>query len=884
MFAFVILFWIISRWVCLIKLLADEIFARTGMLANKHTQIYKNFISTPKLIFESICIFSFTYKVYWNFLQIQLFYSLMLNAHRVLICTILANSKFNMSKNRKNRKKTSIQKRKTPSKEELIATLKANSAAPAPIKMGYYEVEMENDVGSTFEEKLNSLRILAKEAAGKFPEKFQSLQNWLAKYDQPKFLSFCFYYFGTAPAGYDEEAVTGTLTFPPFYQELLQAFALTLPRSYNPDPFSNEVTKFKKDFAEVAELYKLKHLEFPDDVKSIEDLPFHLLRTEMIMHTTAVRNWSYDHQMKRVTLDLACKVSNDFIIENGFDPVVFLELLYKMVEEVESRINVHRSKTREFLIKTNYNSVIDTYENLFPVDKTTATNRIKLYKRFNKNLKNLKTMFLVHSDYFLEDLFTFDFETLSSLTYKKFSKEMIKDIFEKISLSFGELEDHDNQHFILGNPVHQKPFILVSENSLFSTMWSVMTHFSIGLLESFCYTNDKLRRKYNDARANYLENKTVELFKKAFPNAQIFAGSKWNGNDNKQYENDLLVLIGKFALVIEAKAGTVSPPAKRGAPDRLFRTLKELIEEPSDQALRFIEFLKQNPKELSLKVKKGPNNRFNASDLKYFIPIGITLSHLGMTSTNLKQLIEAGVTQHKIEDLAPSISLTDLEIIFDLLQGAAEKIHYFQRRRELEANIKYIGDELDLLAWYLDDGFNLGKDQERYGLFKMDLKAKELDNYIIGAAKNETVIKPSQRKTKWWVAIISRLEQKQPDNWLEMSYILNNVQYEDQQIFQKMADELAKKVKNGKAELRHNWVLLETGETKRHFAISCYFYNDKFKNERDDIIGEILNDEDIKDFKGKLVIAINVDKQHYPYSVLGYKLSPELFENRFLKN
>lgn len=49
-----------------------------------------------------------------------------------------------------------------------------------------------------------------------------------------------------------------------------------------------------------------------------------------------------------------------------------------------------------------------------------------------------------------------------------------------------------------------------------------------------------------------------------------------------------------------------------------------------------------------------------------------------------------------------------------------------------------MGDELDLLAWYLDDAFNLGKDQEKYGLFKMDLKSKELDNYIIGSAKTKT--------------------------------------------------------------------------------------------------------------------------------------------------
>ncbi|MFW2135313.1 hypothetical protein ACK2M7_03325 [Chryseobacterium sp. TY4] len=48
------------------------------------------------------------------------------------------------------------------------------------------------------------------------------------------------------------------------------------------------------------------------------------------MHTTAVRNWSYDHKLKKNTLDIAKKITYNFIDYHGFDPVDFLELLYEM--------------------------------------------------------------------------------------------------------------------------------------------------------------------------------------------------------------------------------------------------------------------------------------------------------------------------------------------------------------------------------------------------------------------------------------------------------------------------------------------------------------------------------------------------------------------------
>ncbi|MDB5128339.1 hypothetical protein [Mucilaginibacter sp.] len=757
------------------------------------------------------------------------------------------------------------------------------SHAPDPIKLNYYEVELGKSRGKTFEERLELLRKIGADAVKDFPERYKSLGGWFKKYDQLNLLSFCFYYFMMSPAGYDEEAVTGGLEFPPYYLELLQAFALTIPRTLADRPLSNEVETFKKDFKEIGELIKLRHYHFPSSIKTEDDLYYHQLRIDMMSHTIAVRNWSYEHKMKKVTLDLARGVKIPFIAKHGFDPEALLDLLYAMTDEVEKKVNIHRQKTAEIMRPDNYKDVIDTFESLFPGMKSDGAQKEFLWTHNNMQLRNLQGFLLLHSDRFLPELFSFHFLTLEEMSGGKLSYDQIKFIFKELSLSFDDLKDHNPEYFLLTNPVHDRPFINVANEGIFSSLWTVLPHLSIGLLEKFCATDEDLRHKYNEVRAKYLEDEVHQLFGKSFPGAQLFTGSKFEAVDGKEYENDLLVIMDSFALVVESKSGQVSPPAKRAAPDRLLKTLQELIEDPSEQALRFISYLRDHPESLELDTKKGPKNKFDAGKLKYFIPLGVTLSHLGMMGANLKQLIRGGVTKKTIEELAPSINLTDLQIVFDLLPLTAEKVHYLQRRRELEANIQWAGDELDLLAWYFDNGFNLGPDEKKYSFFNVSLKSKELDNYIIGSSNREDVEKPELIKTKWWKDLLNHLEKRRVQSWLENSYILLNIPIEGQEVFEEQIDLIKKKMENGTADYPHNWSLMGSSEENRRFLIAGYLYSDKVAYERREVMEDIIFHEQNDEAKGIMVIGRNIDQSHYPYSLLGCRLSAELFDNRYLQ-
>ena len=195
----------------------------------------------------------------------------------------------------------------------------------------------------------------------------------------------------------------------------------------------------------------------------------------------------------------------------------------------------------------------------------------------------------------------------------------------------------------------------------------------------------------------------------------------------------------------------------------------------------------------------------NSEDIKYYIPLGITFSHLGMIGSNLKKLIEAKIVDKSLEELAPSMSFTDLEIVLSLLDSEAERIHYLARRREIEAHLQYEGDELDLFGFYLDNGFNIGKDEyTKEYMLNISLKSKELDPYIIGTSEGRSLKKPALAMTKWWRDLLNRIEKKKTPGWIETSFILLNSTKEDQKKFERKFAQLKKKVVKGSAPMQHN--------------------------------------------------------------------------------
>ena len=777
---------------------------------------------------------------------------------------------------RRKRKKAEYAKRK----RLKIEKLRQGPQPWVPVKMKMFRVPDLFPPELTKEQRLEAIRSMGSRAKEEFDKRYPSIEKWFREYDPIYLLSYSACYFASQREGIDPEA-TGNLDFPHHYLEIMQAFALCQERNYSAKPLLQNAETLKKEMQEIGHLMSLRLLDLPPKISADDEIHAYMLRTEMMANTMGIRNWAYFHQMKRIVFDLAQLIRNDFKAIYKIDSLSLFKLLFKLTEERNDLFNEHRNKMRDCIRKQNYREMIHAYNQAFPeIVKIDGEKVDRMWEMAGRRKKNLAGMLVCHSDLKLEKVYSFTIEHAKSLLGEDVSDDTLETIFNKLSINFGDLGAVNREHLILGNPVFQKPFIKLKSKEYYSAIWGIIPHIALSILEDFVWQDEGLRTKYTKIKSRYLEDEIARILVEGFPNGTIYRGSRWHDPiTEKDYENDLLVIIDSFAIVIEAKSGTVSDPAKRGAPNRLYETLRELIEEPSEQSLRFVNFLENHRGVHAFQTKYGTQNTVDITPIKYYIPLGVTLSHLGMISSNLKKLIKAKVVNKTLEELAPSISLTDLESVFELLTLEAEKIHYLARRREFEAHLEYEGDELDLLGFYLDNGFNIGDTEYSKDLaINMGLKSKELDPYFVGSNEGISVEKPELAMTRWWKDLLSTISSKRGSGWIETCFVLLNTTKEDQERFEREFEKLTSRIQKGKVEKEHNWVLFVSGPERRRYVIAGYPYLPISKDLRDGIMHQILDEERAKKARGAVIIGVDLARNNYPYSVLARRLSTDLFD------
>lgn len=733
--------------------------------------------------------------------------------------------------------------------------------------------------GMSRADRLQRIRTVGAKAAEDFAQEYPKLALWFQNYDALYLLSFSATYFLSYREGTDPE-LEGRGFFP-HYQEIMQAFALTQDRAHTLKPLLQDATRLKEEMTALGRAMQLRLLNIPDHISEDDELYAYYLRMQMMAQTTAVRNWAYFHQIKRIVLDLAKLIARDFVLAYGMDPADFFQMLFALSEERTVLLNQHRDKLQGALRGRHYKEILSGYNGGFPENRPISDEEAEqLWNWAGHKRGTLKFLLVAHADLRLPDIYSFTLEHARSLLQQDTSDTVLAGLLDRLTYRFGDLKQFNKEHIVLGNPILTRPFIQAEENSYFSSIWAVFSHLALDILEGLVWDNEALRKRYTDVKSIYLEDETERLLRAAFPHGKVHRGSLWaDKSTGQQYENDLIVVLESFAIVVEAKSGGVSDPARRGAPKRLVETLRALIEEPADQALRFIRFLSSERREHSFQTERGERNVIDSRAIKYFVPLGVTFSNLGMLGSNLKRLIEAKVVDKGLEDLAPSISLTDLEVILELLPREVEKIHYFARRREFEAHMEYQGDEMDLLAFYLDNGFNIGEDEYSGALYlNLLMKSKELDPYFIGTSEGRVVPKPQLAMSRWWRDILDAISKRRREHWVEMGFILLNSTKQDQKEFERMFKMLMRQIQSGRVEKAHNWIMFASGPERRRYLIAGYPYTTTDRDLRNNVMSEILTNETAEKARGAIVIGVQLARLDYPYSVLACRVATDLFD------
>src|SRR3546814_14312558 len=106
--------------------------------------------------------------------------------------------------------------------------------------------------------------------------------------------------------------------------------------------------------------------------------------------------------------------------------------------------------------------------------------------------------------------------------------------------------------------------------------------------------------------------------------------------------------------------------------------------------------------------------------------------------------------------MAPSMSIFELETLFELLPDQISRLHYLRRRAELEAVTEFEADEMDLIAFYLETSFcipQLEQEEGGFGIYGWSDRIARLYTLDGLAAKPDVSLKqigtPSWRERVW---------------------------------------------------------------------------------------------------------------------------------------
>ncbi len=759
----------------------------------------------------------------------------------------------------KKRKKNQAKRNKQHDKE--MGERRAGSRyveVPAP----YSDVPLD--------EFMENLQLVAEKASETFKNAVVEIRSILLSYNPLILLAGLSYYFFTAYEGMDR-ILDESQEVLQFHAELLQGMIMQHPADGFDDNYFQlpDYLRIRKLLQGAATAFALKRLR--DAAPSMSDEEKHLLFIKEVARsqTMIIRNWAYPHQVITITRDLFSNVDKGFVNLYGITVGGLLTMFDRAIDKIEARLNRHRKALVPVAKATDLDTAVRQYFEGFPDLKDSPEELIDTLKSDKNSLEEAKRLIIRHSNLRLPSIYSFSIKELVSFYPEPVTEQVILKVLEKISLRFGELEDTDIEHLFLNNPIWSKPIIDIGKGEYFFPVPALYYSFCIDIFRELTAVDPELLKTYEKARARYLEQRVREVLERSFPDAQIFCGSQWYDSGSEEiYENDVLVQLDSHIILIEAKSGRVTPPARRGAKLRLSDTIEKLIIEPAKQGSAFEEYLLSHPDIHEFSTKRGTINKVDSRNTKKVIRLSVTLDPFNLIGVTWPVMQRAGFIPNDVQ-LTPTICLPDLEVILEILESPFEILHYLSRRSDLEAHTAYVGEELDLLGFYLDNQFNIEEMEFRDSPIMMEHMSKVIDEFFPGRGQLDESKKPKCKRAKWWKDILDAIRQRKPQRWTELGVMLLDVPYERQKALEKGIQRIQQSVAYAGGEDRIDHVQLVCGPEQRRTVIVCVAYQDMGREKRNRMLRDYAA-EAMQDHGTDLaiVIAENTDSKDYPYSVI----------------
>jgi hypothetical protein len=594
-----------------------------------------------------------------------------------------------------------------------------------------------------------------------------------------------------------------------FHVEILQALALSQARNtIVQDNNYAKVTQTCIDLmARNGQAYqKISKLKIVSNVSENE-------RQELI---ALVQNWTltvrgprHAYQTQEYCRAMAVAIDGPFLdhfLCSASDVLDMLEIIRQLLHE---RVQAHIDGIRSWLLKKSGHAMVEAFVRSLPIDQASRIREATWPLRYDR--KVVAAALWNELEEKLGELFNF---TIADLTSLATSADMnhLKIVLEMLSLGFGDVTNETLQHLHLSNPVRLKPFVHLDDDS-FSCFVPFSIHLNMSeMLEHLCATKPSLKKRLERARAEWLEMKVGALLRQYLPHAVVHSKVTWTDPGSyKGWESDLVVVIVKTVLIFEAQS------AKIRALNSLKEALRDLVIDPSEQSLRLKRYIESAPEPFRLTSAEG-ELAIDPREMRDVIRFNILFDTIGPLSAHWPQMKAAGFLCENV-DIAPSISVFELETVFEVLSSELERCHYLSRRGTFERNATYVADELDLLAFYLKTQFNVGNLEfdgpviNLYGL-SLDLAVGYTEKRAAG-----TLNFPIERSSLW-KRLLASLQENRPPGWTRFGHRLLCADLQSQRKFERSVKKAWKTMPRASSHFFTTGLTFGSGEHKQTIAFA----------------------------------------------------------------
>ena len=255
------------------------------------------------------------------------------------------------------------------------------------------------------------------------------------------------------------------------------------------------------------------------------------------------------------------------------------------------------------------------------------------------------------------------------------------------------------------------------------------------ILEKTFDDDPKLKEEYYTSKADNLEKFTKKILEHLFPEADIYQGLEYFASDKKWHETDVIVNLGNYLIIIEAKAKKFRPQARQGNSKIYNSSINNIITEAHEQCKTTYEYIKEN-ETCSFSKKKGrePIVDFRKDDFIDTFLFTVELEDLESITSDIYKTLPI-----YNENPILTFSIYDLFIIADVLKSGALFLIYLQQRRQAVKDKQiHASNELDYLSLFLDRDLKFNEKDEAGNPIQnifINEYSDDLDKYYIDGKK-----------------------------------------------------------------------------------------------------------------------------------------------------